>query len=252
MAKQLTPEEEELGKKREQLTQMQAQLADRELCVANLRAELTAFENNYLRRVGILYSELDEWNAKLAELAARRDGTEEARSAARQARAHAKGPYAASTEIVTDPKGFRPSSELKGLYRRVAKQVHPDLAVDDADRSQRERLMAEANRAYENGDTEGLRRILDGYASSPESVRGSGVAMDLVRVLRQLKQINDRLTEIDKEIAVLNDSELATLKAKVEHASGEGRDLLTEMATNIQAVINVARHKYENEAAQIR
>ena len=63
---QLSPEEEELAKKREELAILQVELADRELFLANLRAELAAFDGRYLREVGVLYAELDEWNARLA------------------------------------------------------------------------------------------------------------------------------------------------------------------------------------------
>jgi septal ring factor EnvC (AmiA/AmiB activator) len=80
--RQLSPEEEELARKREELAQLPGQLADRELHLANLRAELAAFEGKYLRQVVALYAELDEWNAKLAELLAEESRTEEARSAA--------------------------------------------------------------------------------------------------------------------------------------------------------------------------
>ena len=72
----LSPEEQELAKKRQELTILQAELADRELFLANQRAELAAFEGRYLREVGVLYAELDDWNAKIAELTAEADGTE--------------------------------------------------------------------------------------------------------------------------------------------------------------------------------
>src|SRR5262249_17990120 len=140
--------------------------------------------------------------------------------------------------------------QLKSLYREVAKRVHPDLATDDTDRSHRERLMARANRAYEVGDNEGLRRILEEYESSPDSVRGTGVAADLVRVLRQLKQVRNRLAEIEKEIAALTESEIAVLQVKVKNTAKQGRDLLAEMATNMRGQINAARQRYESEAAR--
>ena len=50
-----------------------------------------------------------------------------------------------------------------------------------------------------------LRRILEEYESSPESVRGIGVAADLVRVIRQIKQLKSRLVQIDIEITSLGD-----------------------------------------------
>src|SRR5208282_1533977 len=118
-----------------------------------------------------------------------------------QARAQAAESGAASHSKAAESKEFTPSPELKSLYREVAKRVHPDLATDDADRRQREHLMTEANRAYENGDAEGLRRIFQEYESSPDTVRGTGVAADLVRILRQLKQVRNRLARIEEEIA---------------------------------------------------
>src|ERR1035438_4594398 len=75
------------------------------------------------------------------------------------------------------PNGIA-STELKTLYREVAKRVHPDLATDEADRHKREQLMAEANAAYQRGDADALRRILEEYEGSPESVRGAGIAAD--------------------------------------------------------------------------
>jgi hypothetical protein len=79
---QLSPAEEELAKKRDELVLLQNQLAEQELFLANMRAELAAFEGQYLRQVGTLYAELDDWNAKIAETIAEQDGSEEARSGA--------------------------------------------------------------------------------------------------------------------------------------------------------------------------
>ena len=250
--RRLSPEEEELAKKRDELGLLQVQLAERELYLANLSAELAAFEGKYLRQVGTLYAELDEWNAKLAELLADESRTEEARSAATEARAQAAESRAASHGEAAEAKEFATSPELKSLYRELAKRVHPDLAIDEADRKQRGRLMTEANRAYQNGDAEALRRIFQEYESSPDSVRGTGVVADLVRVLRQLKQVRNRLAQIEEEIASLGESEIAILQAKAEDAGRKGRDLLAEMAANVQGRINSARQHLQSEAARVK
>ena len=71
-----SPAEQELAEKRQELAILQTELTDRELFLESLRAELGAFEGRYLREVGVLYAELDEWNAKIAELAASAVGTE--------------------------------------------------------------------------------------------------------------------------------------------------------------------------------
>ena len=248
LAGRKSPEEEELAQKREELELLQNQLAERELFLANLRAELAAFEGRYLREVGVLYAELDDWNAKIAESVAQQEGTEEARAAATQARSQAEESHAAAHGEAAEPGEFSPSPELKSLYREAAKLVHPDLATDDADRQRRELLMKEANRAYQEGDADALRRIIEEYESSPESVKGAGVGADLVRVIRQIKQVRVRLAQIELEIASLTDSEIAKLKAKAEEASKQGRDLLAEMAENVKRRVEAARGRYESRS----
>jgi hypothetical protein len=53
-----------------------------------------------------------------------------------------------------------PSPELKQLWIRVLKRVHPDLAIDEQDRIRCERLTKLANEAYQAGDVEALRAVL--------------------------------------------------------------------------------------------
>lgn len=248
----LSPEEEELAKKRNELALLQTELAERELYLANLRADLSAFEGRYLREVGVLYAELDDWNARIAKLVAEEEGTVEARAAATKARAQAEESYSAAHGEAARAIEFTPSPELKKLYRDVAKRVHPDLATDGADRAERERLMAEANRAYQQGDVDALRRILEEYESSPESVQGTGVAADLVRVIRQIKQLQKRLVQIELEITSLGVSDIAKLKVKAEDVSNQGRNLLAEMAQDLKRRIDHERRRFESLSAKER
>ena len=97
--------------------------------------------------------------------------------------------------------------------------------------------MAEANRAFEEGDEAGLRRILDEYESSPEAVKGEGAAADLIRVIRKIAQVKRRLAEIDTEMQQIMASELFELKKKVDEGARQGRDILNEMASAIQSQI---------------
>jgi TonB family protein len=53
-----------------------------------------------------------------------------------------------------------PSPELKQLWIRVLKRVHPDLAIDELDRIRCERLTKLANEAYQAGDIEALKAVL--------------------------------------------------------------------------------------------
>jgi peptidoglycan hydrolase CwlO-like protein len=248
----LSPEEQELARKRQELATLQAELTDRELSLANLRAEIEAFEGRYLREVGVLYAELDDLNAKIAEFAAEAAGTEHARAAASEARAQADESYAAAHGEAAKAAEYSPSPEIDKLFREVAKHIHPDLADDEADHALRTRLMAEANLARERRDADALRKILDEYKSSPESVRGDGAAADLQRVLRQIERILRRLAEIEAEVARLTSSEIAMLMAKVQIAKSKGRYLIAEMRRDIQRKIDLARSEFETRFNEAR
>lgn len=248
----LSPEEQELARRREELAFLQADLTDRELYLANLRAELAAFEGRYLREVGVLYAELDEWNSKIAELIAEAEGTSETQTAATEARKQADETYAAAHGEAAKAADFSPSQELRKLFREVIRQIHPDNATDEADRAVRNRLTAEANLAYRRGDADALRRILGEYKSSPESVKGEGVAADLQRVLRQIERIVKRLAQVEAEAAELTSSEIALLMAKVETATAKGRNLLAEMKQDVLHQIDLVRTEYEDQSSKMR
>jgi hypothetical protein len=231
------PEEEELRLKKQELQELEGKLIDLELQLINLKGELTAFERVYLTQVGILYAELDEIEAQIAELLAQRDpGNDNAQVAAKDARARAQESRSGIGELAAAMK-FAPPPSLKGLYREVARRIHPDLAVNEVDRAQRQRLMAQANQAYEHGDEARLRAILEEYEASPESVFGEGTGVDLVRVIRKIAQVKKRLADIETEIQQIKGSEIFEMKKRVDEAAIQKRDVLNEMATAVQAQI---------------
>jgi hypothetical protein len=252
IVRQLSPQEDELARKREELAVLEVVLADRELFLANLRAELAAFEGRYLRQIGALYAELDDWTAKLAEWTAELSGTAQAKTVAAEARAQAEESYAASHGEAAAAEEFAPLPELKKLFREVCNQVHPDRAVTDEDRAIRERLMAEANGAYKRQDASALRKVLEEYKCRPEAVEGGGATAERERVIRQIERISRRLGAIEIEIAELSSSEIAKLMAKVQGESNQGREMMADMARNIRMRIAQAREEFEERSATVR
>jgi hypothetical protein len=108
--------------------------------------------------------------------------------------------------------------------------------------------MKEVNAAYAAGDEDALRRILAGLDTSPDAVQGSGIGADLIRVLRQLKQIRDRIAAIEQEIANLSETDLAQLKVKADVAASEGRDLLEEMEASVKVRVILVKHTVEKKS----
>lgn len=251
LSPQLNPEEQELARKREEQTTIETELADRELRSANLRAELGAFERQYLHYVGSRYAELDELKASIAERAAKEQpSNDRAQRVAQVARARAdETKSTAGEKAIVSPRAFESSPEMKRLYREVAKRIHPDLTSDRKDRAKRQQLMAEANEAYERGDEARLNKIFTEYEWSPDAVQGEGPGAELIRVIRRISQARGRLAEIEAELQELLRSDLYQLKVRVDEAQSHGRDVLQEMISKVDDQIAQAKRRLEQAAA---
>jgi hypothetical protein len=252
IVRQQTPEEAELLRKREELAVVRAALAERELELADLRAQLKSFEGRYLRQVGVLYAELDEWKARIAELDASLRSTPAAQQQAKQARKQADETREATRGEASQALDFQPSADLKQLFREVAKCIHPDFAKDDTDRQRRTRLMTQANEAYSNGNSDALQRILDDYQESSESVLGEGIGAELIRIIRQIHEARKNITTLEGELDRLSSGELSQLKTDTEAAQKEGIDLLAQLAATLEGKIAQRRKEHERLAREVR
>jgi hypothetical protein len=245
LSRQLKPEEQELLRKREQLAGIRVALAERELELVDLRAQLAAFEGLYLRQVGRLYSELDQWKARILELKARQNPATTTNAEAEEARRQARATHDAAYGRAADRSEFATSSDLKKLFRDAAKRIHPDFAKDSEDLSRRNHLMSEANRAYETGDADTLRRIIDECQDGPDTVEGEGIGPELIRIIRQISLGTSRLASIERELEHLQQSDLYLFKRQADEMKQQGRDLLKELAATVREKIDHAEQDYE-------
>jgi DnaJ-domain-containing protein 1 len=209
----LSPELEELQRKAEELSALEADLVQGELDLATTHGELQNFEREYQQIIGTRYTELERIEIQIAE-------------------------YMAYLESSRD---FNPSEDIKQVYRQVAKLIHPDLTTDPQQKIIRQQLMTEANQAYEDGNIDLLREILRSWESRPEAVEGEGIGAELIRIIRKIAQCRERLRGIRKEIAEIEQTELYQLQIEVSAARGKGKDLLMEMAKDIDEQIGKAQ-----------
>jgi len=248
--KLLTPEEEELARKKSRLVELEALLAERELELAGCTADLNHFEKRYLQTIGRRYALLDELKAKIAEARARQNPQNQpARDQARQARSHAEesaravgdeNPETSPDDPASGAKPERPES-LNKLYRQAARLLHPDLTLDGDEKVRRHRVMAEVNDAYARGDEERIRAILRDWHASPENVQGDGPGAELIRIIRKIAQVEGRLKTIAAEVNQLRQGELFKLKQQVEDTQANGRNLLKDLGERLDGEIAEAR-----------
>jgi hypothetical protein len=210
---QRKPEEQELIKKQEELNELEAKLVQNELDLASLHTRLHAFEYKYHKIVGFRYQELDRIEKQIQKF----------------------------QEFLESNKDFNPPKNIKNLYRQIARLVHPDLTTDKNEKEYRKAIMAEVNKAYEDENEEKLNAILREWQNRPEAIEGDDVASNLIRVIRKISQIKERLLQINNEIILIKESDLFQLNIKVINAEKNDRNLLNEMALELDKKIEFAQ-----------
>ncbi len=238
--RQPTPAEAELFRRRSELAALRAALARRETQLAALRSQLNSFEGRYIRQVGVLYIQLDDWEDRIAQLTSPPELTP------------AAAQPTADPDPTTDPEPTQSFLDLKSLFREVAKRIHPDFARDHRDELHRTHLMAQANDAFRRDDAAILHRMLHGYDPSTDSGDTTTAAAQLALVLAQLAQSIQDTATIDAELHALAQSEMAQLQQRTVRAALHGQDLLAELAARVKGSIGIAMRRYELDLARIR
>ena len=244
---QPTPEETELKKKTDELEDLTSRLAQKELELALLEGELNSFENRYLSIVGKRMAELDEIEVQIAQKMATKyprdiniqQDLKFARTKSTESRQSTKNIH---SEQEIKPS-LTPTENLKNLYRELAKQIHPDLAVDDDERASREELMKLANRAFQEGNEGALKSILEQWQISPDRVSGGGIGAELIRTIRRISLAEKRIALIEEELKKTKGLDIYCLMKKVENARESGSDLIFQMASELDKRI-AEKRKY--------
>lgn len=248
LIKEITPEEIELEKKRKKLLRLEERLVAREQEAADMRAELKEFEVKYVMIVGRLYAELDEIEAAIALEEARLcPNDEEVQRRAEEARKRAEESAAHADEVSWQGcnRKYNPPPDVKKVYHKLARLIHPDLATFIEERERRHVIMAELNNAYENGDEERMRKLLEDWQHNPDLIKGDSIGDSLIRVIRQIAQVSKRLKDLKTEIEDFKKTELYGLREKVEAEMREGRNLLNQMANRAESHIKKAKRRLE-------
>jgi hypothetical protein len=248
---QPTPHSADLAAKRERLAEVRAALAEREADIAQLRAQLKAFEGRYLQRVGVLYAELDEIEARITEREVDLYDSDSARRRAREARQRAQETHEAAFGSDQEAEEFDPSPNLKTLFREVAKRIHPDFASDEAEQKHFTLLMTRANQAYSCGDAEALQRLLDDHLEINSAIDHEGDGLALRRLVRQIQHAERDIAALDREQHTLLESEIGQLYTNAEATAREERDLLAELAASLRERIADAQHRLEFVERQV-
>ncbi|MEP7356439.1 MAG: J domain-containing protein, partial [Anaerolineales bacterium] len=141
-------------------------------------------------------------------------------------------------------------SQLKILYRALAKRFHPDLSADPAEKPWREQMMGRVNTAYHAQDLAALRQL----AGEPNAVPAAAVpivktrAQILADLQIEIERLDQLAARLEQQLEDLAGSPAVRLKLDAVFARRAGRDLVAELAAQLQADLTRA----EQELASLR
>ncbi|MEL6406593.1 MAG: J domain-containing protein [Chloroflexota bacterium] len=141
--------------------------------------------------------------------------------------------------LIPEPKTPK---NIKSLYRKLARQFHPDLANNEDDRRRRTKLMSLINEAYQEGDFEVLKALYEQTdaqkEASPKQRINSQISLDQL-TLRKLKtrfqDLAVQVRDLKEKRHNLRYGPLMELKLEDSLAKNNGEDLLSELAAEMEA-----------------
>jgi hypothetical protein len=240
---------EKLARLRQELAQAQDELIDAETELADQMADIRTFEAEFEACVGFLMTRLADLEGQvndfLDRIKQRRNESvfgSQYRSADEQYRRTWQQP-AQPAEPPPPPPSADEQAQLKKLYRKLARRFHPDLASSEADRLVRTEKMAAINDAYA---ARSLTELLifaaemetETEAAVPAAVRPGQTEADMIAALeKEIRRCQHRVREIDLEMQNLHNLASVELALERKMAQRNGRDLLAEIAADLERKI---------------
>jgi hypothetical protein len=109
--------------------------------------------------------------------------------------------------------------------------------------------MVAANEAYAVGDEDRLREILAGAAELAPVTPSADIDAALAEVLCSIEGVRSRIATIQSELADLRRSDLCAFMLRAREAEEEGRDLLAEVAADLDLEMEQAKRQLREEEA---
>ena len=264
----MTPEQQEIQRKKEEIAQLEQQLADVETQYADLCMEVSQFEVEYQKEIAPFYVQLERWNLRIYSTQMMIEKLREVRDGLRPV---PDDPFQWSAECIAEvqeqwfyeqqekaldqdleekPKPSRSydSKEAKKIYRQLAKKFHPDLVESENARIRRTELMAQINLAYQNKDFDKLKEFLLHPEIRDRKDESAGDI--LVRLIRRVAQLRSLIKEAQVRLEQEMNSELMDLYHQCHEAKQHSGNSFSILKQALEEQIDRAKFEWMCQRAR--
>lgn len=234
---------------RQSLKLIRIELAQASAELESLNEDLVEFEQLYEAQVGHLLTKLLLVEKEVAHYLERIQALRDAQqfgSGYRSAEAQFREKWQhIPEEPVQGKPTFNPqveSNQIKKLYRQLARHYHPDLAGDEDEKLIRNKKMAAINDAYSAGSVIELMALTEDLDSDVSNKLFNNLDNQTEQTMAQALQqelswSRKRLRQIKQEIQNFHLRPIVDFALEVKLANREGRDLMADMAAELERQI---------------
>lgn len=219
-----------------EVARLEQLLTERQRELVAFQEEFQRFKARYTQLVGSRLAELTEIERALEDAEVQRLGVKSESESEVTDDESADAVEMPATTVTPIGKSVRK------LFWAVAKIFHPDHASDESEARRRHTIMAEASRAYREGDVESLHTLL-GDEELHFYCTGAQFEDDTADLASRLIALKEELRTVEFGIKRLKLNGLYQLKLGVDEEARAGRDSLAEQAERIDRQIVKARRR---------
>lgn len=239
--------DDKLARLRTALAEAQEDLISAEARLADLMAEIHAFEHEFEAEVGHLVEELasvqrelNSYKEKIRRVRNERHFGTGYESVDEQFKRTWQVPPTNKPKRPAEPVPTATEAQFKKLYRQLARRFHPDLADHESDRAYRTEKMRLINDAYAARSMVELMALAAEMAQEPRPIskRSGKTDTEMVEVLaNELARCQRRLREIEMESRNLHNRPSVALSLEIKLAQRQGSDYLALLKDNLERKI---------------
>lgn len=221
-----------------EVARLESNLAERRNELTALQEEFRQFKTRYTQTIGSRLAELAEIEVAIKQAEARVLGVE----AKEEDESESAGKDDAAAQAAST---LQAGGGIRKLFWAVARMFHPDHAADEKEARRRHTVMAEASRAYSEGDVESLHTLL-GDEELQFFCTTTHTQDDPEDLASRLITLKEELRTVEFGIRRIRQDGLYQLKLKVDEEALSNRDALAAQAESINRQIVKARYRLAN------
>jgi hypothetical protein len=250
----VSPLEAELSALRDKVARRREYMDLLELELGNTRAALQEFTDLYNGRIGPLEQRQQQLQQMLEQMMADQAppgndwrGKKHEQQRRTKTNGNAHGYESQQDKPFTKRQPSPPPDpdyerKVRDLFRRLAKQYHPDVATDEEQKKRHEEIMSEINQAYSAKNLDAL-ELLAKSRGMEAAEPAKTPAAELDRLETELRQLEMMIFDIERTIRELDLSPAMQMRSELKADQEDGRDSLRELERELRTRIAVLQEQ---------